>query len=153
MTEELLDPRYTVDVKDKFKHEIFMSAALLRLLATKVQEGDDVADMYLNAAIQQEICLELLADRDEYGKPGCLKEPHKRFNLMSATQGKELFEWAAKHILDFFIGGVESVQVSIAAQAKAVDDLTESLTESSDGTKDLPKESPSVGSSESDQAA
>jgi len=95
----------TIDFEGK-PRELFMSFGLLHELIPIVGDLTNVGMIAINTELRVNVLNAVLAARDDHGR---IAEPLDVFNLkISAKDFQRLVHWVQEHLLDFFIGAIES---------------------------------------------
>jgi hypothetical protein len=98
---------FTVKINGK-EQDIKMSFGLLNTLCRKVGDIDGAATIVMDQTLRDGVLIELLSDRDKSGK---IVEPIDLYNLdIHFDDAVDLLDWAASHVLDFFLKGLEKAK-------------------------------------------
>lgn len=138
------DSRMKVTVNGQEK-EVFMSAGMIRRLASISNELEDISSIYLDPDVQERCLVHLLVDRDNRGVP--TEEPTKLSMMafeMEPDDADKLAQWVGDHLMAFFIKGAKNMRQSIQLQEKTFQNLAQSLI----GTKNSMESMQSAGPSE-----
>lgn len=125
------DERITVTVKmpggsEPEPKEIFMSAGLVRRLATVVQSLGDISQMYSDPMVEDILLTEILTPRTERGKSQKIYTAED-FE-MAMDEADRLLEWARGHVLHFFTKTVLRVGTVASNPNSPLLKLTQSLS-------------------------
>jgi hypothetical protein len=137
---------HTIKVGNESR-EIFMSYALLNLLAGYVVNLERLVTLHTDPYMHERLVTILLAPRDEKGRPQLEKEEDGDlvpFDLFSTNISRKevdaLMAWVEAHLLDFFMKGMEAMMNNVATQApllQKINQKTKDLELSIPGISDL----------------
>lgn len=124
------------------ERELFMSFALLTELTEIVISPENIGQIHLDNHTRETVLLSILSERNKGGR---VTEPLEHLGDLeiSVADHEAILDWAAQHVLDFFIR-------SIQRGAKITSDNREKmelLASSLDGLKDSASKSQSSGAS------
>lgn len=149
MTEELKaevtkpSDRLTINVNGK-DQEIFMSGGLIRTIVPYVENSQTAAEIFGEAALQNEIIVECVRPRTKSG------EPKKNFTIddfeITTEDSNKLVAWVTEHVLYFFIDSMTTVY-SFGQKNQAQIQKLMKLMQSQAGSQNLQEPSASVGPS------
>ena len=132
------EDRLTLKVAGQDK-ELFMSAGLVRKVASIVNELEDMAHIYLTPAVQERCAVQVLVERDERGRP---KEDVDSLDLMAFEMTTEdaakLFKWIGDHVMHFFIEGATNMETNLKDQMSVLQNLAQSLNGTVDSIQKKP---------------
>lgn len=121
--------------------ELFMSAGLVRRLASLSQSHAGLIDLYTDPSMQAFMIAEILKPRSKRGQ-ALIEYTLDDFEI-STTEAKKVSDWAIQHIIYFFTEAVLNVRTAVAKKDSSLMKLAASLT----GSQDLQEPKQSAGPS------
>lgn len=106
--------------------ELFMSAGLIRRLASISQSHQGLIDIYTDPSMQSFMLSEILKPRTKRGEPS-LEYQLEDFDI-STSEAKKVIDWAIQHIIYFFIDAVSSVKAAAMDKESNLTKLAASMT-------------------------
>jgi len=101
-----VSPEITVKV-DGEDRDIFMSFGLLDTLSRLIGDPSNVAQVHIDLDLRKGVLEALLAERKKSGK--VINEVDIEETEISIEDAEKLVEWAASHVLNFFIRSLSKV--------------------------------------------
>lgn len=121
-------PSCIVTLDDK-PFEVFMSFGLLNAVARHVGNPDNIGLILLNSDLREMVLTELLSERS---KSGAITKKREFGEVdISLEDCEKLLEFAAEHVLDFFLRALEKAN-KLAGKTKKV---VEAHAATSNGSK------------------
>lgn len=121
------------------EREVFMSAGLIRRLATVTSGHSSMADLYTDASMQSFLLVEVLKPRTPRGE-STTEYQLEDFDI-SIDEADKLNNWIIEHIISFFLNAVQKVRTAVATPESNLMKLAVFMT----GSQDLTTESQSAG--------
>lgn len=147
-----LQDTFQIEV-DGEKREIFMSYGLLNMLATYVQDVENLLQIGLDPITHANVALVLLAPRDKRNRPQLVSKNEDgeevAFDLFEVSVSRDdvndLVDWAGDHLSDFFMKGMRQSMKRAESQKDLMREMSEKTKELESLTTGLPN-SPSLKS-------
>lgn len=121
------------------ERELFMSAGLLRKLATVTSGHASMVDLYTDASMQSFLIVEVLKPRTPRGE--AVTEYQLEDFDISIEEAEKVSNWIIEHIVSFFLNAVQKVRTAVEDK----DSNLMKLAVSMNGSQDSTIENPSVG--------